>query len=207
MKKKNEYNYFDVLIAMSENIVKSANILSESLKNYDYNALDKNIAELHALETDCDHKGHSYINQLVIDFITPVDREDLNQIVHRLDDVEDNIDELLINFKILDITTIRKDIDEFTSLVIKSANAVKEMLTSFKNFKKYETVHEKVIEINSIEDEGDRMFEKLMTNLYTTSKDPIEIIKWTKIYNGFENTIDSCERLGDVVSVTALKNV
>ena len=46
-----------------------------------------------------------------------------------------------------------------------------------------------------------------MTNLYTTENNPVEIIKWNTIYNGFENTIDSSERLGEVVSLAALKNV
>ena len=79
------------------------------------------------------------------------------------------------------------------------------MFISFKNFKKIDVIKEKIIEINNIEDQGDDTFEELMTNLYKLN-DPMEVIKWTKIYNGFENSIDSCERLGDRVSVTLLKN-
>ena len=205
MGKKNEYNYFDVLIMMSENIVNSADILNNTLKNYNYQEIDNNVTEIHKLETDCDRMVHEFSNQLVKDFITPIDREDLNAIIHMLDDVEDNIDELLINFKILDITTIRKDIEKFTELIVHSANAVKEMFISFKNFKKIDIIKEKIIEINNIEDQGDETFEELMTKLYKIS-DPMEVIKWTKIYNGFENSIDSCERLGDRVSLTLLKN-
>lgn len=205
MGKKNEYNYFDVLIMMSENIVNSADILNNTLKNYNYQEIDNNVTEIHKLETDCDRMVHEFSNQLVKDFITPIDREDLNAIIHMLDDVEDNIDELLINFKILDITTIRKDIEKFTELIVHSANAVKEMFISFKNFKKIDIIKEKIIEINNIEDQGDETFEELMTNLYKISN-PMEVIKWTKIYNGFENSIDSCERLGDRVSLTLLKN-
>ena len=201
--KKNEYNYFDVLIMMSENIVNSAKILNDTLKNYQQ--LEENVVEIHKLETDCDRMVHEFSNQLIKDFITPIDREDLNALIHMLDDVEDDIDELLINFKILDITTIRKDVEKFTELIVHSANAVKEMFILFKNFKKIDLIKEKVIEINTIEDKGDDVFEELMTNLYT-SKDPMEVIKWTKIYNGFENSIDSCERLGDIVSLTILKN-
>ena len=205
MGKKNEYNYFDVLIMMSENIVNSANILNNTIKNYDYQTIDENVTEIHKLETDCDRMVHEFSNQLVKDFITPIDREDLDAIIHMLDDVEDNIDELLINFKILDITKIRKEIEKFTELVVHSANAVKEMFIAFKNFKKIDIIKEKIIEINNIEDKGDDTFEELMTNLYRLN-DPMEVIKWTKIYNGFENSIDSCERLGDRVSVTLLKN-
>ena len=91
MGKKNEYNYFDVLIMMSENIVNSADILNNTLKNYNYQEIDNNVTEIHKLETDCDRMVHEFSNQLVKDFITPIDREDLNAIIHMLDDVEDNI--------------------------------------------------------------------------------------------------------------------
>ena len=100
---------------------------------------------------------------------------------------------------------IRTDAEIFTELLVHSANAVKEMFIAFKNFKKMDVIKDKIIEINSIEDRGDDAFEELMTKLYT-STDPMEVIKWTKIYNGFENSIDSCERLGDRVSLTLLKN-
>ena len=45
-----------------------------------------------------------------------------------------------------------------------------------------------------------------MKNLYKEEKDPIEIIKWTTIYNCLENSTDACEKLGDSLEDVVMKN-
>lgn len=206
MKKKEEYNYFDEFVMNSNCIVESSEILKETLTNYNKDILEQNIEKVHKLENEADQKLHNMRNYLIKDFLPPIDREDIALIGHRLDDVEDFIDELLINFYILDISEIRKDILEFINLLIKCCEGVKEALVNFKNFKKFDLIKEKVIEINNLEEQGDRLFEQSMRKLYKEAKDPIEIIKWTTIYNCLENTIDACEKIGDELEDVIMKN-
>lgn len=206
MKKKEEYNYFDEFVINSNYIVESAEILKETLKNYNKKNLENNMEKVHKLENEADHKLHNMRNYLIKDFLPPIDREDIVLIGHRLDDIEDFIDELLINFYILDISEIRKDVLEFTNLLIKCCEGVKDALVNFKNFKKFDLIKEKVIEINNLEEQGDRLFEQSMRKLYKEEKDPIEIIKWTTIYNCLENTIDACEKIGDELEDVIMKN-
>lgn len=187
-------------------IVESSEILKETLTNYNKDILEQNIEKVHKLENEADQKLHNMRNYLIKDFLPPIDREDIALIGHRLDDVEDFIDELLINFYILDISEIRKDILEFINLLIKCCEGVKEALVNFKNFKKFDLIKEKVIEINNLEEQGDRLFEQSMRKLYKEAKDPIEIIKWTTIYNCLENTIDACEKIGDELEDVIMKN-
>ena len=121
-------------------------------------------------------------------------------------DVEDYIDEILINFNILNIESVREDALEFASLVIEASEAVKEALEFFKNFKKVEPIKEKVIAINILEDKGDRLYEKVMKKLYSEEKNAIEIIKWTTIYDCFENAMDACESIADEMADIIMKN-
>ena len=143
---------------------------------------------------------------LIKDFLPPIDREDIVLIGHRIDDVEDYIDEILINFNILNITSIREEAIEFTELLIECANSVKDALENFKNFKKAEIVKEKAIAINVLEEKADRLYEKAMKKLYKEETNPVEIIKWTTIYNCMENTTDACERVGDCLEDVVMKN-
>jgi uncharacterized protein Yka (UPF0111/DUF47 family) len=145
-------------------------------------------------------------NYLIKDFLPPIDREDIVLIGHRLDDIEDFIDEILINFNILNISNVREDIIEFTNLLIDCANSVKDALENFENFKKAEIVKTKSIAINELEEKADRMFESVMKNLYKEENDPIEIIKWTTIYNCMENTSDACEKIADCLEDVVMKN-
>ena len=206
MKNKEKYNYFDEYIALSECIVKSANTLKEIMKNFDVNKLEEDIIEVHKLENDADQIIHKMRNYLIKDFLPPIDREDVILIGNKLDDIEDGIDEILINVKILNITQIKEDVLELIDILVTCCKAVKETFLEFNNFKNIGLIKQKVIEINRLEDEGDRVYEKIMTSLYKNEKDPIELVKWTNIYNCLEDTIDSCEQIGDCIEDVIVKN-
>ena len=205
-KKKEEYNYFNEFVNNSKYIVESAEILKETLENYSQSKLEENISRVHKLENEADQALHKMRNYLIKDFLPPIDREDIVLIGHRLDDIEDYLDEILINFNILNISSVREDALEFTELLIKCANSVKDALENFENFKKAEVVKEKTIAINVLEERADRMFEKAMKKLYKEEKDPLEIIKWTTIYNCMENTTDACEKIADCLEDVVVKN-
>ena len=81
-----------------------------------------------------------------------------------------------------------------------------EMFLDFKNIKNIDLIKEKVIQVNKLEELGDRTYEKLMTMLYTNEKNPIDLIKWTNIYNCLENTIDSCEEISSCIEDVIIKN-
>ena len=205
-RKKDEYNYFDEFANNSKYIVSSAEILKETISNYTPEKLQENIIKVHKLENDADKIIHDMRNYLIKDFLPPIDREYIVILGHRLDDIEDYIDEILINFNILNIESVREDAFEFVNLLIEASEAVKKALENFKNFKKIEPIKENVIAINILEDKGDRLYEKVMKKLYSEEKNAIEIIKWTTIYDCFENAIDACENIADEMADVIMKN-
>ena len=203
---KEEYCYFNEFINNSGYILTSAEVLKETVQNYSMEKLQENITKVHKLENEADKALHKMRNYLIKDFLPPIDREDIVLIGHRLDDIEDYIDEILINFNILNIEKMRDDVVEFTDLLIECAKSVKDALEDFRNFKKADSVKAKVIAINELEEKADRLYEKVMKKLYTEENDPIEIIKWTTIYGCLENTTDACERIGDSIEDVIMKN-
>lgn len=203
---KEEYCYFTEFINNSEYILASADMLKQTVSNYSVEKLLDNITIVHKLENEADKALHRMRNHLITDFLPPIDREDIVLIGHRLDDIEDYVDEILINFNILNVTYVRDDIVEFVELLIKCCQAVKEALVDFKNFKKAEAVKEKIILINELEEKADKLFEKAMKRLYEEETNPVEIIKWTTIYSCLENTTDACERVADSIEDVIMKN-
>ena len=206
MGKKDNYNYFEEFIKLTDYIVESANTLKELLENYDLEKLYNDTLEVHKLENQADGIVHRMRGYLIKDFLPPIDREDIALIGHKLDNIEDGIDELLINLKILDIRKIKLEVIELVDILIVCTGAVKEIFMNFEDLKNVELINEKVINVNNLEEKGDRIFEKIMTELYKNEKDPIELIKWTTIYNCLENTIDSCEEVGDSIQDVVMKN-
>ena len=206
IKKKETYNYFDEFIKNSGYIVKSAEILQETVKNYSKKTLEKNVVEVHKLENEADQALHALRNYLIKDFLPPIDREDIILIGHKLDDIEDNIDEILINLNIYNIENIRKEMLEFTELLIKCCKSVEACLIELKKSRKLESLKEKIIEINQLEEKGDRIFENAMKTLYSKEKNAIEVVRWTEMFRGLENTIDACEHVADCIEDVIMKN-
>ena len=206
MKKKEEYNYFDEFVTLSNYIVESANTLKDIIGNFNMEKLDTDIHEVHKLENDADQIVHKMRGHLVKDFLPPIEREDISEIINKLDNIEDGIDEALINVKILDINSIKTEVLEIIEILVKCCIAVKEMFVDFKNMKNLEILKEKIIQVNKLEEVGDRAYEKLMTMLYQNEKNPIDLVKWTNIYNCLENTIDCCEEISCCIEDVVIKN-
>lgn len=206
MTKKENYNYFDEFILMTDYIVKSANTLKDIMENFDLEKLNEDIYEVHNLENEADKIVHNMKNHLIKDFIPPIDREDISSIINRLDNIEDGIDEILINVKILDIKIIKVEVFELVKILILCCEAVKEMFIEFKKLKNFDLIKQKIIQVNKLEEVGDRTYENLMSTLYKNENNSIELIKWTNIYNCLENTIDFCEEISDCIEDVILKN-
>ena len=206
MKKKEKYDYFEEFISMTEYIEKSANILKELLSDFNQEKLDKSIEEIHKLEHASDRVVHKMRENLIKDFLPPIEREDIAVIVNKLDSVEDGIDELAIDFKILNIKHIKEDTIEIIDILVKAASAVKGIFEKLSDLKHPELIKEKVIVVNKLEEQGDRIYERIISNLYKGEKDPIELIKWINIYKCFEETIDSCEEISDCIQDVIMKN-
>ena len=204
--KKEKYNYFDEFINLTDYIVKSADILKNMIDDYNLEKLDKSIEEIHKLEHASDRVVHKMREYLIKDFLPPIDREDIATIVNKLDDIEDGIDEIAINIRIFNVKKIREDSLEIVDIVVKSAKAVKGVFEVLSNLKDIETIKSKVIVVNKLEEQGDRVYEKITSNLYKEAKDTISLIKWTNLYNCFENTIDSCEQISDCIQDVIMKN-
>ena len=206
MKKKEKYNYFEEFIKITEYIEESSNKLKELMNDYNLENLDKSIEEIHKLEHSSDKVVHKMREYLIKDFLPPIEREDIAVIVNKLDDIEDGIDEIAIDFKILNIKHIKEDILEFTDILVKASTAVKGIFEKLSDLKHPELIKEKVIVVNKLEEQGDRVYERIVSNLYKEEKDPIELIKWVNIYKCFEETIDSCEEISDCIQDVIMKN-
>ena len=184
----------------------SANTLKDIMANFNTEKLNTDIHEVHKLENEADKIVHKMRNYLIRDFLPPIDREDISLIINKLDNIEDGVDEILINIKILDISEVKKEIIELIDILVMCCVAVKEMFLDFKDIKNVDKIKQKVIQVNKLEELGDKTYEKLMSVLYKTEKNPIDLVKWTSIYNCLENTIDSCEEISCCIEDVVIKN-
>ncbi len=206
MKKKEKYDYFEEFIKVTEYIEESSNKLKDLMNDFNQEKLDKSIEEIHKLEHSSDRVVHKMREYLIKDFLPPIEREDIAVIINKLDDIEDGVDEIAIDFKILNVKKIKPDLLEFVDILVQASKAVRGVFEKLNDLKHPELIKEKVIVVNKLEEQGDRVYERIISNLYKEEKDPIELIKWINIYKCFEETIDSCEEISDCIQDVIMKN-
>ena len=206
MAKKSDNYYFENFIQCVECGCQAAMMLEENLANFDVNRLSENLDELHKIEHDADKKKHEMMGVLVKAFITPIEREDIILLSQCIDEVTDQIEDVLIRIYINNVHTIRPEALQFTKVIIRCCKVLKEIMEEFANFKKSKTLHGLIIEINALEEEGDRLFIDSMRRLHTEVTDPLEIIAWREIYNFLEKCCNACEHVADAVESVIMKN-
>lgn len=204
--KEPKFDYYDEFIKNADIALEMTNILKDYVENFDINNSQEIEEKVHKLENDADRNLHKILSFLVKDFLPPIDREDIVLLANKLDDTIDYIDEIVINLDILDINTLRDNFKEFVEIINKMSIMLKGMFEGFKNTKKYEEIHKLVVCINNIEEEGDKIYEKAIREIFQNESNSVEILKWNTIYNSLENCFDSYESVANTLDEIVLKN-
>lgn len=205
--RKNKLNYFDEFIKMTSYIEDSINIFNNCINNYESSDLKEVNKQIHELENKSDIIVHNVMGYIITDFLPPMDRTDIGVLLHNLDEIEDEIDEIAKNFLILDIKFIDKEVaKKYSDLLIEEFKQLKIIFNNLSNRKNKNKILECIIRINEIEDQADRFYEEFMKNLYRNEKDAIEVLKWTTIYNCFEALFDDFEEAAHCISDIIVKN-
>jgi uncharacterized protein len=196
-----EEKFFDLFIEDAQNVLAGARLLDELFRSYDQR--ERIASQLRDLEHRGDTISHDIGQKLETTFITPFDREDIQELISRLDDVIDFIEEVAD-------TCILYKIDEPTPPVIAQAEIVvkqtEEIVRALEKLRGFKGLAPHWIEIHRLENEGDRVARQAIADLFTNGTDPIEIIKWKDMYGLLEDTIDSCEDVANVIERIVVKH-
>ena len=203
--KKKDLNYYDEFIKNVDICCKISNILRQHIDNFQNEEPKETENIVHKLENDADLNLHIIKNYLVKDFLPPIEREDIVLLCNKIDNAVDSLDEIIIDLNIFNVNELRDDFKGFADLICLMSIKLKEVMNSFKDIKKYETTKSLIIEINRLEEQGDRLYENAIKNLFGTESNPVEIIKWSNIYGSLEEAMDSFERVADFVEEILMK--
>ncbi|GHU87988.1 hypothetical protein FACS1894202_03270 [Clostridia bacterium] len=207
MAKNTSTDYFAMFVSMGENFCKISKRLKQILSNYDPDKLQADLAELHVIENKGDEEKHALVEALVKEFLPPIEREDILSLSDVIDDVTDSVEDILIKAYMYDVKSIRPEAIEFMGIIEECCAKLLEVLKQFANYKRAKGIKELIIEINNLEEVGDRLHRNAVRGLFIDGEiSPKELFAWTKLYSCFEKSCDTCEHLGGLVEQVILKN-
>lgn len=163
------------------------------------------VQDIRRLEHECDLIVHEIMVRLNKTFITPIDREDIHGLTKKIDDLVDlfqALSERLLIFKIEEFSDTFK---KMTAILESATHHVVALVQRLKALKASHELFELCIEIHNLENQGDRLFEHSLEELFQNPSDPFEVIKWKEIYDFLEKAIDKCEDIADILWGIAVK--
>ncbi len=194
--------FFKIFDQMSLHIVTAAQILAEMVADP-----GGDLQSLAACIKDLEHKGdeltHRVIDELNKTFITPIDREDIHDLSTALDDVLDLIDSTAARIVLFKITDSISEAPELATVLL---SQVKEISAAVSRLQDNDHVVERCIEINRLENDGDRLFQAAIGRLFDDVKDPIDVIKRKEIIETLETATDKAEDVANVLETIIVKN-
>jgi uncharacterized protein len=196
-----EEKFYRLFLKQVEIIAEAARLLVDGVRAGDPHlaVIGTEINELEARGDDVIHEVFTKLNQT---FITPMDPEDIHNVSSALDDVLDGLEDTAHRLVAYKIDPIPKDVIALAEIISACAKA---LLAAFAALGKNVPIMEHCIEVNRLENEGDRIGRGAVADLFDTETDPISLIKLKEIYEFLESTIDSCEDVAVLLENVVLK--
>jgi predicted phosphate transport protein (TIGR00153 family) len=196
-----EERFFDLFVEDAANVLGAARLLEAMLRSYE--DVEKQAGVIRAAEHRGDEISHDIGHRLESTFVTPFDREDIHGLISALDDVLDYIEETADTFVLYRIAAPTAVAVELSAIIVRQCEQLHEALSHLRGFKDLERYW---IEVHRLENEGDVIGRQAIAGLFDNNADAIEIIKWRKIYNVLEETIDKCEDVANIIERIVVKH-
>jgi predicted phosphate transport protein (TIGR00153 family) len=197
-----EEKFYHLFIKQVEIISEASRQLLEAVRSGN-SQLRHAANEIAALEHRGDEVIHEIFTRLNQTFITPLDPEDIHNLSARLDDVLDGIEETSHRLVAYHIDPIPQNMVALAQVVFSCAKAMTE---AFHALEQNGSIMPHCIEVNRLENEGDRIGREAVAELFERESNPITVIKLKECYDILESTIDSCEDVADVLQNVVVKN-
>ena len=196
-----EDSFFVRFTELATQVDNGARALVELLDNYTNAAVQAE--NIKTIEHNGDNITHSIMTQLNQTFVTPFDREDIHELCSKIDDVLDLANSVAGRLVIYRVERIRPGVADLARIL---SQATAEIVVAVRTLEKPNDILKHCIEINRLENEGDRLCRTLIALLFDEEKDPVQIIKWKEIIEVLENAIDKCEDVANVIESVVLKS-
>ena len=198
-----EMQFFDLFEQQTEKVVQAAGLLKDLVEHYD--RIDEKVQLIKQVEHDGDTLTHEIIERLNKTFVTPIDREDIHALVANLDDVLDLIEAAADKMTMYRIDRPSPEAVALAEVIVKMAAELDKMIRKLRDLK-HAHILTHCIEINSLENAGDRILRGAVAALFAGGHDPVEVMKWKEIYEDLETATDKCEDVANIVEGVVLKH-
>ena len=173
--------FYGLLTSSAAQLVDGAALLAEMLG--DGNDRKDIAARMREAEHQADETTHEIVRRVNSTFVTPFDREDIYALASGLDDVMDFMEEAVDLTLLYEVESLPAECAEQVEVLQRCAELTAESMPRLQSMKGLE---EYWIEINRLENDGDRAYRMLLVRLFSGEYDALTVLKMKEVADELE---------------------
>ncbi|HET9501448.1 MAG TPA: DUF47 family protein [Marmoricola sp.] len=192
--------FYELLTRAADHLIDGAVLLAEMLG--DGNDRADIAARMREAEHEADETTHEIVRRVNSTFVTPFDREDIYNLASSLDDVMDFMEEAVDLVNLYEVEKLPSEMAQQVEVLQRCAELTAESMPRLQSMKNLE---EYWIEINRLENAGDKSYRRILAKLFSGSYEALEVLKLKDIVDSLEHAIDAFEKVANIVEQIAVK--
>ena len=162
-------------------------------------------AKIKQSEAAGDTTTHETVKRLRENWLTPLDRADILELITRMDDVLDFIEEAAERVVLFEIRVAPPEARDLARVLVASCEALAKAVGLLRDMANAPEVLELCVKVNELENQADAVHRKAIAALFKTGNDPLMAMKWRDIFDSLESAADRCEDVANVVEGVVLE--
>lgn len=199
-----EFGFFDVFDQHAATCVEGSQIMVDMLEHF--SEAPAKARRIKDVEHKADDITHRTVEMLHKTFITPIDRDQIHQLISLMDDVMDLIDGAARRMMLYGVKEIPGDLIELAKILHHSTLEMQKAVKNLRDLKNARHILKSCIEINKLENDGDAIRDAAIAKLFKEEKDAVQVLVWKEIYGDVETAIDRCEDVANILEGVVLEN-
>ena len=200
-------NYFVLFNKLADCAVEGSKVLAKMSAVVEPEKFEEHFAEIRRIESQADEYTKEILLSLHKTYITPFDRREIRELAMALDDIIDYMEGIPQSAKIYGHTTFTPEMVALAQILLRASEKVRDAVQMLSDMKNASKILKTCEEISQIEGEGDHVMRSGMHRLFEEVSDARTLIRSRELYDLFEEAIDSCQDVGDVIHGVVVERI
>ena len=199
-----EGRFFDFFIEHADQLVLGAVELKALMGNVTELPMRKRNIE--SIEHAADKITQQTMQLLHQTFITPLDRDEIHQLITRMDDILDLMEDVSQCMFLYDINAVTTEAVQLADICLTSTEKVRAAVKLLPDMKHAQAILPLCKDIDRLESDADHVMRSAMAKLFRQETDTRQLFKMKEIYQLLESVTDRCQDVANIIEGIVLEN-
>jgi uncharacterized protein len=200
-----EGRFFDLFNEHAALIMESSRELAALMANVS-DDVESRAHTVETIEKQGDKITRATIELLHKTFITPMDRDEIHQLISKMDDILDLIEDTAQMMFLYDVREHPPEAKRLADICVSCAEKVRDAVGLLSNMANAPQIMAICRDIDVLESQADHVMRSAMARLFREEPDVRELIKLRSVYDFLETITDRCEDVANIIQSIVIEN-